>query len=108
VLMHFNSINARFFDALTARFHFVLFFFPKIPEEDSNSSNCLFASCSHPHVHPPIVSSRVCWGVCTYLECAEVSHVVLFCFLCVLVHVLWAGPTRGEYKRYMVPGPGSY
>ena len=78
MLGHFDSITARFFGALAARLSLFLCF-SEINREDSCSLNCLLASC--PHVHSPVVTSRACWGVCPCLECFEVSHVVLFCFL---------------------------
>jgi len=33
----------------------------------------------------PVVLSCVCCGGCACPECADVSYVVLFCFLCVLL-----------------------
>jgi len=92
MLGHFNLITIRCFGDLATSFHFVFF---EIKKEDSCSLNSwigkllpialltnTIASCSQ--LRMPIVSSCMYWDMC-----AEVSHVVLFCFLCILVHVLW-------------------
>jgi len=53
-----------------------------------------------------IVSYRVCWGVCACLECVEVKHEVLFCFLCVLA--MGVAGSRGrcplDFKIFYFPG----
>jgi len=65
VLGHFNSIIARFFGVLAARFHLFCF----MNKYDSRSLKCLFLSTLS------IASSRLCWGV---YNCHEHDNFVLY------------------------------
>ena len=56
--------------------------FSKINIEDTSLLTYFLSCCSH-------VRSRWCHRVCVCLEYADVSHVVVFCFLCVLGNTLW-------------------
>ena len=85
MLRHFDSITARFFRFLDAKFQICLFFYEQVRLQSIKTPiDKLFPST------PPVASSRICWSVYTCFEYAEAAEVPYFVFY---VHsVMSCGP----------------